>query len=423
MILVLFAVLIIALAIGVPVSFSIALSAFVFLLVGDSAPMTVLIAKMQDGVSSFSLLALPLFVLSGDLMAYGCTPRLMRLANLLVKRIPGGLACTGVVSSALFGTVSGSGVATTAAIGSIVEPEMIRNGYGKGFTASIMAGAGTLGTVIPPSIPLVIYATTCGVSIGKMFMAGVIPGIISTVLLCLLSIIIAKKRGYKGMVSFDGKSVRKIILDALLPLLMPVFVLGSVLAGICTATESASIAVVYSFILAVFVYKELKLKDLYKVISKALVSSASILLIMAVAEPFGWVLTTNNVPTIVSNALTSFTSSGVLMILLISALLLFLGTFMETISIIILTAPMLLAVMQTYGMDPIHFGIIMKLALSVGGCTPPLAVCLFTSCRIVDARVDETFPDILYVCGFMTISMLIGIFFPQLSLWLPSLMK
>lgn len=421
MIWILFATLAVTLIIGIPVSFSIAISAVTYIITVGETPLTVIVAKMMEGCMSFSMLALPLFVLAGELMAYGSTPRLMRLANLIVKRIPGGLACTGVVSSALFGTVSGSGVATTAAIGGIVEPEMIRNGYSKGFSASIMAGAGTLGTVIPPSIPLVIYATTCGVSIGKMFMAGIIPGLISMGLLCMLSILIAKKRGYKGAVDFGAYSVGKILLDALLPLLMPVFVLGSVLTGICTATESAAIAAVYAFILAIFVYRELKPKDLFKVLSKTVITSASILLIQAVADPFGWVLTTNNIPTIVSAALVKFTHSGVLMILLIGLLLLFLGTFMETVSIIILTAPMLLAVMQNYGMGAIQFGIIMKLALSVGGCTPPLAVCLFTSCKIAGARIDETFPDILYVCGFLTISMLIGMFVPAVSTWLPSL--
>lgn len=422
MIWILFVILLVALFIGMPVSISIGVASLGYLLITGSFEPTILVSKMIDGVSSFSLMALPLFVLAGDFMSYGCTPRLMRLANMIVKRIPGGLGCTGVVSSALFGTVSGSGVATTAAIGGIVEPEMIKNGYKKGFAASIMAAAGTLGTVIPPSVTLVIYATTAGVSIGKMFMAGVLPGIVETLCLCVLCILVAKKRGYRGEMS-SGAGVGKIILDALPPLMMPIFVLGGVLSGFCTATEASAVAAIYSFVLAVFVYRELKIQNVIGLVVKAIKTSASILLIMAVAEPFGWILTMNNVPSLLGEAMQHITSNGVVLLIMIILLVLFLGTFMEATSLIILLTPILLPIMRQYNMDPIHFGIMMKVGLSVGACTPPLAVCLFTSCKIANCRIDETFPDILYVCGTMVIALLIIAFVPQLSTWLPSMVK
>ena len=421
---ILFITLIIMLIIGVPVGFSIGISGMAFILFEGFPSMSIIAQKMVESVNSFPLLALPLFMLSGEIMSYGSTPRLMRLANMLIGKIPGGLGATGAITAGFFGAISGSGVATTAAVGGIMAPEMVDKGYGKGFTASLLSGAGSLGIVIPPSLSMVIYAATGGTSLGDLFLAGFIPGILSVFALVLLSVFIGKKRGYTGVQEDLSRSdTLKVWLDALLPLLMPIIIIGGVLSGTVTPTESAAVAVFYSFILAVFVYKELKLKDIVKICTKSAVSSSIILFIMAAAGPFGWLMATQNVPQLFASTLLGITSNPIVILLLIMFLLLFLGTFMETNSVIILLTPMLLPVVTSLGIDPIHFGVIMILNLAIGGTTPPLAVCLFTTTRILNIKIEDTFPDVLYVVGVMTIVLILVTLIPDLALFLPKVLN
>ena len=417
-----FAVLGICLVLGVPVGFAIGISATVYLTGMGFPPLSIIPTKIVDGVNSFSLLALPLFIISGNIMSYGCTPRLMRFANMILGRLPGGLGAAGVASAGFFGAISGSGVATTAAVGGLVGPEMVKQGYGKGFTASLLCAGGTLGIVIPPSLPMVIYCTSANTSVGKLFLAGIIPGLMTICVLILFNVWIAKRRGYHAEHNkYTAKEVITITLDALLPLLMPVIILGGVLSGIFTPTESAAVAVIYAFILATFVYRELNLKTLYKVLSDSVISTSIIMFIMACAAPFAWLMATQNIPTLFANAILGISSSKVVLLLLISALLLVLGTFMETNSIIILMTPMLYPIVTGLGMDPIHFGVLMVLMMAIGGTTPPLAVCLFTSTRAIGITVEETFPDILYICAVLVICYLLTLAFPQLSMTLPGL--
>lgn len=425
MIAVLFITLIITLAIGIPVGFSIGISSMVYLLLQGSLPISILSQRMVEGINSFPLMALPLFILSGEIMAYGSTPRLMRLANLILGRIPGGLGAAATAGCGFFGAISGSGVATTAAIGGVMGPEMVKKGYGKGFTASLLAGAGALGIIIPPSLSMVVYGTSGGVSIGNLFLAGFIPGLLTIGFLIILAVFMGKKRNYRGTEDISSRpgAYLRIFIDALLPLFMPVIILGGVLSGIITPTESAVIAVIYAFILAMFVYKELKFNDIINICIKSAISSSIILFIMSTATPFGWIMATQNVPSIFAQVLLSISNNPIIIYLLIALLLLFLGTFMETNSIIILLTPMLLPVVTSLGMDPIHFGIIMILNLAIGGATPPLAVCLFTSTRILGIKVEDTFPDIFYVVGVMVLALLLVVLIPQLSLFLPSILK
>ena len=388
---------------------------------GSNIPISIVVQKMVDGINSFSYLALPLFVLSGAIMVYGSTPRLMRLANLLLGRLPGGLGAAGSLGCGFFGAISGSGVATTASIGAIVAPEMVRQGYGKGFTASLIAASGTLGLVIPPSVCMVVYAQNAGVSIGSMFLAGFIPGFIAVFLLGGLSVVVAIRRNYKGepVAVSTVKDVIMIVLDALLPLLMPVIILGGVLSGMFTPTESATIATVYAFLLAKFVYKEITWKQLYRTLVDSARASASILFIIAAATPFGWVLTMKNVTAIVSNAVLSALHSPALIYLAIVLILCILGTFMESFTIIILTTPIFLPIIQSIGVDPVAYGIVLMFCICIGGVTPPLAVCLFTSCRILKIRIEETIPDVWLVIGVLFVVTLLLMVCPQISLFLP----
>lgn len=416
-----FVIFVICLALAVPVGFSIGISATFFLVFGSNIPISIVVQKMVDGINSFSYLALPLFVLSGAIMVYGSTPRLMRLANLLLGRLPGGLGAAGSLGCGFFGAISGSGVATTASIGAIVAPEMVRQGYDKGFTASLIAASGTLGLVIPPSVCMVVYAQNAGVSIGSMFLAGFIPGFIAVFLLGGLSVVVAIRRNYKGerVAVSTVKDVIMVVLDALLPLLMPVIILGGVLSGMFTPTESATIATVYAFLLAKFVYKEITWKQLYRTLVDSARASASILFIIAAATPFGWVLTMKNVTAIVSNAVLSALHSPALIYLAIVLILCILGTFMESFTIIILTTPIFLPIIQSIGVDPVAYGIVLMFCICIGGVTPPLAVCLFTSCRILKIRIEETIPDVWLVIGVLFVVTLLLMVCPQISLFLP----
>lgn len=423
MIIGMFVALGLCLFLGVPVGFAIGISATVFLAGTGFPPLSIIPTKIVDGVNSFALLALPLFIISGNVMAYGCTPRLMRFANMLLGRLPGGLSAAGIASAGFFGAISGSGVATTAAVGGLVGPEMVRQGYGKGFTASVICAGGTLGIVIPPSLPMVIYCTIANVSVGRLFMAGVIPGVMTIILLILFSVIISKRRNYAAEhYSYSAPEIVSITIQALLPLLMPVIILGGVLTGAFTPSESAAVATIYAFLLAAFVYRELKFRDLYKIMTESAVSTSIIMFIMACATPFAWLMATQNIPAMFAKYILSISSNAAVLLFLISLLLLILGTFMETNSIIILMTPMLLPIITSLGMDPIHFGVLIVLMMAIGGTTPPLAVCLFTSTRIIGITIEETFPDIIYVCCVLIFSYALVLIFPMISMWLPTAM-
>ncbi|MFZ7102458.1 MAG: TRAP transporter large permease [Peptococcaceae bacterium] len=421
----LFVILIIALLLGIPVSFSIGISAMTYILVEGQVPPIVVVQNLIKGANSYTMLALPLFIFSGAIMVYGTTPRLLRFANMILGRIPGGLGAAGVTACAFFGAISGSGVATTAAIGSIIAPEMVEKGYQKGFTASLIAGAGVLGGVIPPSLTFVVYAQAAGVSIGDMFLAGIIPGFICAAMLALLCIIFARKKGWglagkEEIYRYTAKNRIIITLDALAPLMMPVIILGGVFSGIITPTESAVIATVYAFILAVFVYRELSLKEFIGVAANSAVSSAVIMLIIAFANPFGWILTTRNMASTIANSILQISSNPAVIYVLIAVVLVFLGTFMEGFSIIILTTSIFLPVMKHLGISPIAYGAVLCMAIAIGGVTPPLAVCLFTSCRILKMRIEETIPDVFWILAVMIFATGLVMIFPQMATFLPT---
>jgi len=422
---ILFGVLVICLILGFPVAFCIGISAMSYLFV-DGTPLVITVQKMIDGVNSFTMLALPMFVFSGSLMAYGSTPRIMKLANLLLHKQRGGLGSAAILGCAAFGTISGSGVATCSAIGSVMAPEMVKQGYGKGYTAALVGGAGTLGSVIPPSICFVVYAQMANVSVGDMFLAGVIPGIGTALLLCLFNSFFARKRGWcQERVDYgrlSGKEKRKIIFDAIPPLMTPVIILGGVFSGAFTPTEAAATAVVYSIFLSVFVYKELNTwKKFLTVCINSAVSSAVVLIIIALAQTYAWLLTTSNLTKVIGNWITGFSSNTLIIYSLIVLILLFMGTFLETTAIILLTTPIFLPILQPLGVHPLAYGVALVLALCVGGISPPLAVTLYTGCRIVGIRMEETMPDVWYICGVMTIATFLVVFVPQLATFLPGL--
>jgi C4-dicarboxylate transporter DctM subunit len=430
MIITLFITLAVTLLMGIPVAFSIGMSTMLALFVGGDIPIVIMAQKMVDGLNSFTMMALPLFILSGAIMVYGSTPRIMNLANMLLRKKRWGLGNAGIIGCAAFGTISGSGVATTAAVGSIIAPEMVKQGYSPGFAGAVVAGAGTLGSIIPPSIMFVVYAQVANVSISDMFLAGFIPGILTALFLCILNRYMVVRNGWcasnEQRVHYETLSRKEkwgIAIAAVPPLFMPIIILGGVLSGIATPTEAASIACVYALILSMFVYKAMSLKDFVLVLVESSVASATILLIISAATPMAWLLTMQNVTTLLAEWVMGISNNVILVYGIILVILLVMGTFMETIAIILLTVPIFLPILLQYGIDPVAFGITTGLALCIGAVTPPLAVCLFTSCRILKIRVEDTVPDVFYVCGAMLAATMLTAIFPALSTFLPDLLR
>lgn len=419
---VLLIVFVLLLVLGAPVFYAVAVSAAAFVVTSGSNSLSVISQKMVDGTVSTTLLALPMFIYSGNLMSCGCTSRLMRFADMCLGKTPGGLGTAACGGAAFFGAVSGSGIATTAAIGTMMGPEMVKKGYKPGYTASLLAGAGSMGAIIPPSICFVVYASTTGASVTDMLTAGVFPGLLVVLSILVYNGYVSAKHGYgRNDYHYTGREVLNITLQAIPTLFMPVFVLGSIMGGIATPTEAASISVIYAFILSVLVYREMTFKQFLEITKQSALGTAFILIIVSASAPFGWVLSKNNIPTMLANGILSISSSKVVITFLVCTLLLILGMFMETNSLLILLTPILWPVMQSLGYDVVHFGIILCVSFAIGGCTPPMAVCLFTSSRILKIKVEDTFPDIFIICATMVFALILIICFPQISLFLPGL--
>lgn len=416
----LFVFLFLLLALGMPIGVAMGGAALLFIFLLTHLPMEIVVQRIVTGVDSFALLALPFFLLAGLLMERaGITSRIMNLANAAVGHIRGGLAAVCVVASCFFGFISGSGVADTAAIGSIIMPEMVRRGYGKGFTASIQASAGVLGIVIPPSLPMVVLGVAGGVPIGALLLGGIIPGWMTGGLLILIAIIISRRRGYQGIEQkAGGREIWRAAREAVLPLFTPIIILGGILGGVFTPTESAAVATVYALILGFFIYRSLRPKDLLPIFKEAALASAVIMFIIAAASPFAWIMAINQIPKILTNFFLTLTSNPFVILLLVNLLLLVLGTFMETIAIIIIMTPILMPLITSLGYNPIYFGVIMTLNLAIGGITPPLGVCLITTCRMLKTPYPPPFRDLMPFIFAMVASLFITILFPPLVLWL-----
>ena len=417
-----FIFLVILLLLGLPVAFSLGLSTVACILI-DGLPLSIVAQRMCDGVNSFSLVALPMFILAGEIMAYGCTPRIVNFVNMLLGKAPGGLGSVTIASCTFFSAISGSGSATVAEIGGVTCNEMIRQKYKRGYIASMLAAAGGLGILIPPSIPMVVYGVSAQTSISKLFMAGIVPGVTIGVVLIVYNTFWSKRMGY-GILDkhhYTKQEVLKITLDALLPLGMPLIVLGGVMSGIFTPTESSIIATVYALVLSSLVYKQLKLKDFFEACKKAMTSSTIILFVIACANAFAWYITMAQISSKITHFFLNVSSNPTVIMLCITLLLLILGTFMETSCIVLICTPILLPIVKSLGYDAVHFGILMIINCIVGAMTPPLAVTLFLSSKMCEIDMMDTFPDILYFIGIYVVLLIIFTFVPQITLWLPSI--
>ena len=394
---ILFGVLFVLLFLGVPIAICLGIAAAVTMVAtGNVQYLAAVPTRMFTQLDNTTLMAVPFFILAGNIMAEGgISDRLIGFFELLLKRLPGRLACISVVASGFFGAISGSNPATVAAIGGITAPRMIQKGYPPEKAAAIAASSGTLGVVIPPSIPMVTYAVTASVSIISMFAAGWVPGIMLIVGLCIANAIMCRPYDSVDNTKYPAKEYFIRFKDAFLALLMPVIILGGIYGGIFTPTESAAVACVYALIVSCFVFKELKLKQLYKIFRDSCVSSAVVLFVVGMSAPFAWFMTSENIPTMISNAVMSTFNNKYLILLAMNLLLLFLGCFLETQSIILLVTPILLPMATAIGVSPIALGLIIIVNTSIGMITPPMAVNLFVATGICKTTIGAVSRKIL----------------------------
>lgn len=385
-------VMLVLLACGVPIAFCIGLaSAVAILMVGPSAPWIIVPNSMMNGMDSFPLMAVPFFVLAGDLMNRGgITVRLVNFANLLVGGIRGGLAQANVMASMLFAGITGSALADTAAIGRILIPAMEREGYDRAYAAAVTASSSIIGPIIPPSITMVLFGVTAGVSIGGLFLAGVVPGVLIGIGLMTMAYAMARRRAVPVReVPVTRDVVWRITRDALIALMMPVIILGGIFGGVMTPTESAAIAVLYAVVIGVFVLRELTLRDLGAALLRSGMTTASIMLIVGAARIFADMLGSEQIPEQLARVLLSVSEEPWVILLLVNVFLLLVGAVMDTSAAIIILVPVLLPVAASIGIDPLSFGIIMCVNLIIGLATPPLGVCLFVAADIAKISVER----------------------------------
>lgn len=413
--------------ISVPVAVCLGFASLIALYV-KGLPLVNLAQSVYESLDSFALMAVPFFILAGNLMQTGgISRRLIGLANALVGWFRGGLGSASVLASMFFATMSGSSSATTAAIGSTLIPAMEKKGYPKPFAAATCAAAGEIGVVIPPSIPMVVYGLVANVSIGGLFIAGFIPGLLIGLSLIVTIVLMARWKGFDTTpaVSFREwrKHLGKSFFDAFYALLMPFIILGGIYVGWFTPTEASVIAVVYGLFIGMFVYRELKWSHLLPIFSKSMVATSLIMLIVGYAAIFGYVLAIERVPQNLGKAIASFSTNPIVFMLLVNVLLFVIGTLMEALVTIILVAPILAPVAATFGIDPIHFGIVMIVNVAIGMLTPPVAVNLVVACKVANLRMSQlTRPVCLYL-AVLIVDVLIISYVPAISTWLPGVMK
>ncbi|MFC0272600.1 TRAP transporter large permease [Metabacillus herbersteinensis] len=423
MALLLFVSFIILIFLGVPVAFGLGLSSLIYLIVAD-IPLNIIPQKMFSGLNSFVLLCIPGFILAGNLMnAGGITDRIIQFANNLLGRIRGGLGLANVGASMGFAGISGTALADTASIGAILIPAMKKEGYGAGFSAAVTASSSTVGPIIPPSLPMIIVGTLASLSIGDLFLAGAIPGILLGLGLMIPTYLISVKRNYPKGERKSLTEIWKSFTGAFWALLMTVIILYGILGGYFTPTEASIVSVIYALIVGIFIYKELPIKKIPEIMLSTMTSTASIMLLVGFANLFGWIMVSEQIPQMVADLILGISTNSVVVILLIIVLLLFVGTFMETIAALVILFPVLLPVAMTIGMDPIQFGVMMVLTLVIGLVTPPVGVCLFVASQIGKVSIGTTTRELIPFIGVSLIVLLIVAFVPQVTLFLPNLFE
>ncbi len=410
---------------GVPISFSIGIATITTMLLSISSgpALTTVAQRMATGLDSFALLAIPFFILSGQLMNRGgIARRLIAFARVLVGMFPGGLAFVNIMAAMLFGSISGSAVASSAAIGGFMVPMMKKEGYDLNYSAAVNITSATTGLIIPPSNVLIVYSLASGgVSIGALFVAGYFPGIIIGLSLMVVAGVIAYREKYPIGQRTNLKDAGLRFLSAVPSLFLIILVIGGIVAGYFTATEASAIAVLYTFILSVLIYREVKWKELPKILLNSASTTAIVMLLIGVSMGMSWIISYENIPQNISAALMAISDSRVIILLIINLFLLLVGTFMDITPAVLIFTPIFLPVVVQLGVNPIHFGIIMVLNLSIGLCTPPVGSVLFIGCGIAGTSIAKVIKPLLPLFIAMILSLLLVTFIPEISLFLPRL--
>jgi len=419
-----FAIFTMLITTGMPIAFVLGISSLVYL-IKIEMPLVLIPQRMFVGLNSFLLLAVPLFVVAGKLMnETGITDKLVAFASLLLGRLRGGLAYVNIVASMLFAGITGTGAADTSAIGSVMIPAMIKQGYRADYSAAVTAISSVIGPVIPPSLAMLVYAAIAQVSVAKLFLGGVIPGILLGLVQIAIAAFYARVKHHPlRMEKFTFRRSVKITCEAVVGLVMPLIIIGGILSGVFTATESATIAVFYALLIGFFLYRKLTFSKLKTVLLEAGILIGPILIIIATANLFGWILTAEAIPEKIANLIALMTSNPYLILLLMNMVFLFVGTFMETLASIILLTPIFLPLITGIGVDPIHFGIILVVNLNIGLATPPLGVCMFIACPLAGISIKDFVKAIWpFLLGSIGVLFLIT-YIPGLVMFIPNLMK
>jgi len=410
--------------IGIPIGYVLGLAPVVGMILSGNYPISFSSMTIVQSLNSFSFLAIPFFILAGALMdSGGLSRRLVNFVSSLVGSVPGGLAVIAILSATLFGAISGSGPATLAAIGGVMVPYMIKEGYGKGFTAAVIAAAGCIGLFIPPSIAFITYGVAAGQSIAELFLSGVVPGLLTALGISIVAVYISKKRGYASSQKFSIERVKSTLKEAIWPLLMPIIILGGIYSGVFTPTESAAVACVYALLVGLLVTKELKVKDLYRILKESVVTTSTVMIIIATAGLFGRLLTLERLPFILVDWIQKSNLSPFMFLLLINIAMLILGSFMELNASILILTPVLLPIAKAMGLDLIHLGAIIVVNMTFGLLTPPLGIHLFLGANLAGIKLEDVAKEILPFLGVAIAVILITTYLPSLSMLLVNLIR
>ncbi|MGD8112708.1 TRAP transporter large permease [Vibrio sp. TRT 21S02] len=418
---ILFLVFFALLALGVPIAITLGAASLTYLFLME-IPFTVVPQKMYAGMDSFVLLCVPGFILAGNLMNRGnITEQIINLSNAMVGHIRGGLGLANVAGSMLFGGVSGTAVADTASIGGVMIPGMSKAGYDTPFSAAVTAASSTIGPIIPPSVPMIIVGTLTGISVGQMFLAGAIPGVLLGVGMMITVYILAIKRNYPKEQKVGFKQLLVEMRKSSWAVSLTLLILVGIIGGFFTPTEASVVAAFYALIIGLYVYRGLKWRDVPQVLVATAVTSSSLLILVGLANVFGWILTSERIPQMIADAILSLSENKIVVLLIINLVLLLVGSFMETIAALIILFPTLLGVATSVGVNPVHFGIIAVLNLMIGLSTPPVGVCLFVASSIGNISMEKVAKAIIPFLVCNIIVLLLVTYIPALSLWLPGL--
>jgi C4-dicarboxylate transporter DctM subunit len=409
---------------GIPISFALGLIS-VGVLNAQDFNLLIVIQRMFGGVDSIALIAIPLFMLSGELMYRGgMSKRLVDFADTLLGHFPSGLAMVSILACMFFAAITGSAIAATAAIGGIMIPLMKEKGYDYTFSAPLLACGGSIGPIIPPSIPLLVYGTLANVSVGALFIGGVIPGILMGIGLMIYCYFIGRKRHYVGREKAATLSeILSTGKDTILALVLPVIIIGGIMSGIFTPTESGAVAVFYALVVSTLIYHQMNWKTFWEALVNSAKSSGQVLVVVACASLFTWVITVNQVPQSVTAYLRATITNKYALLLVINIILLIAGTFIDTTSAIVIFAPLFIPLVKAMGIDLVHFGLIIAVNLTIGMCTPPLGVCLFVSGSIAKISLKDQMHDLIPMLGVLIIVLLLVTYIPDLTLFLPRMFK